>query len=168
MTKLGLAVFVFIFMAALPVVAQENTADDPKRKEAMNLMTAGKYPEAAKIYEKIVEASPLSAPDHYMYGETLYYQGKYMEAALEMKQAHNIKPSESQYALRCAEAYLAAGKKDEATSLCDVAASQAKDPFYAQALGSLKNQILHPYVPAPVNDPERPKQNAKSAEAGRR
>jgi predicted Zn-dependent protease len=111
---------------------------DALRNQAATLMRQHKAAEAAKIMEGIVDQQPLSAKDHYMYGETLYMLKKYMESALEFKQARNIQPSETVYSARCAEAYLSAGKKEEALAMCDLGLAQCNTESARKALESLK------------------------------
>ena len=162
MPKFLLAAVALVLTLTAGSAAVADTKDgDPKRNEAIALMKNNKYAEAAKIMERLVEAAPLSANDHYLYGEALLATGKYMEAAVEFKQARNIQPSESLYALKCGEAYMRAQRKDDAVTQCDLGIAQCKDPFYKQALESLKKEILNPYKPPPIIDPEQPR-SAKS------
>lgn len=123
MTKLMLAAIAcLVMLQSLPALAENVDPDvEKQRNQAISLMRSAKYLEASKIMERLVEQSPLSARDHYLYGEALYNMGKYMEAAVEFKQARNIEPAKGAYSARCAEAFLAAGRKQEAMAMCDLA-----------------------------------------------
>ncbi len=157
----SITLLVVILTIMMPAGA-ESGADDPQQKEAIDLMKKGKYADASKVLEHAVEQAPLSAPTHMLYGESLFLMGKFLEAASEFKQARNIQPSEPRYGLRCAEAYLAAGKTDDAVQQCDQALAQCKDEFFKKALENLKKQALHPRVRPPINDPEQPQRSQKT------
>lgn len=97
MTKLMLAAIAcLVMLQSLPALAENVDPDvEKQRNQAISLMRSAKYLEASKIMERLVEQSPLSARDHYLYGEALYNMGKYMEAAVEFKQARNIEPAKA-------------------------------------------------------------------------
>lgn len=146
-----------LLMVQIPASqAQSGDGLDSQRQLGMDHLKKRNYPEAAKVFSSIVESAPLSAPDHFVYGEILLLQDKNPEAALELRQAYNIKPSESIYGLKCAEALVAAGKPTEAIAVLDAAIAQCKDPEYKASLESLKKSILQPYKKPPVVNPEQP------------
>lgn len=140
MTKAILAAIAIIaMMNTLPAFAENVDPEvEKQRSMAIALMGKGKHLDASKIMEALVERSPLSERDHYLYGETLYNLGRYNEAAMEFKQARNIKPEEGLYSARCAEAYMAAGKKEEASAMCQLAMPQCKDPAALKMLQSIQ------------------------------
>ncbi|MBY0546861.1 MAG: hypothetical protein K2W95_06190 [Candidatus Obscuribacterales bacterium] len=140
MTKLMLATIACLAMLqSLPAFAENVDPEvEKQRNQAISLMSRSKYLDASKIMEHLVEQNPLSARDHYLYGEALYNMGKYMEAAVEFKQARNIEPAKDAYAARCAEAFFAAGRKQEATAMCDLAIPKCTDIGAKKTMETMK------------------------------
>lgn len=156
MTKLLLAAIACLAMLqSLPAFAENVDPDvEKQRNQAIAFMVQNKYLDASKVMERLVEKFPLSARDHYLYGEALYNMGKYMEAAVEFKQARNIDPAQGLYSARCAEAFLNAGQKYEARAMCDLAIPKCTDVGARKTLESIKKLAADnlPIYPPPKHD----------------
>lgn len=151
MPKLILATIACLLaLQTLPSLAENVDPEvEKQRNQAIALMVQQKYLDASKVMERLVEQSPLSARDHYLYGETLYNMGKYMEAAVEFKQARNIEPAQGLYSARCAEAFWAAGQKQEAIAMCELAIPKCTDEGARKTLESIKKVCADNRPPSP-------------------
>lgn len=112
--------------------------DDAEFAAAEKLFRAAKYKEAAAKLEPLVEHTPQNAKYHYLLGEALFFQDKFSEAALEFKAAMNLEPGQGAYSGRAAEAFFAAGRKDDAVAVCEKGALAVTDPAYLKLLQTIK------------------------------
>lgn len=141
-----------LLMSAPAVNAGEQIAGEPK---LIQLLSQNALAEATAAAEKLVEADNLSSRAHFLLGECLYRQTKYPEAAIEFKQAFKLKPGEPGYAVRTAEALLAARKYAEAVSLIKQSLDLVDGPADKLMLESLRKVAENP-VPPKLSDGRSP------------
>jgi tetratricopeptide (TPR) repeat protein len=104
-------------------------------QEGEKALAEGRYDEAARSFEKLVELAPNMAEAHARLGLIFYQQGKFEEAAQSLRQAIKLKPALPNTGLLLAMALSELGRYKEALPALEKGFKTATDPALKRASG---------------------------------
>ncbi len=96
-----------------------STAASADWNAGVKAFKAGNFAQAAKEFQAVVKSRPDWAGGHYMLGRALLNLKRNQEALNELHQAYNKTPSDPNFVVWLAQAYVVVGRPDDALTLLD-------------------------------------------------